>query len=307
MTRMTGATRIHHLGSDPAEVASAVLLSRRRSVLVSAEPKSRAALVLRRTGFRPLASEWHCVRDLLADPRSGDRKSRLALSASLAAWRANRLSLALTSVSEVGLDRLEEEFYFPILVRELYSRGRAPHGAQNLAQFRRLAPPHAVVALVRQGNRTCGAALLRSDDLSRLDLLVAGRRPSLERTLVGDVYSLERGLADCRRAFLHALAVAAAQGGWSALSYGADTAWVDRGYVPVVLEKLRWTDAVLASADGRRPYFRSGASPAVDRTGLVLATTGGTARFEQGAVGADQFDSLTARLARIDRAAGRLS
>ncbi|RAG81812.1 hypothetical protein DN069_30915 [Streptacidiphilus pinicola] len=313
-TKMVGAetgagtawptAKLHRLGSEPTEVLSALLLSMGAGVLVSAEAGSWAAQVLLRDGFRPLASEWHCVRDLHSDPHPGDRKSRLALSASLAAWRAHGLRLELTSVREFGLDRLEEELYFPILVRELYARGRAPHGAQNLARFRQLARPHAVVALVRQGGRICGGALLRSEDLSRLDLLVTGRQLDLTRTLVGDVYSLEQGLADCRRAFLRALAVAARQGGWTALSYGADMSWVHLGYVPVVVEKLRWTDAVLATAGKRQPYFRSGAAPGADGTGLLLSASAGGARFERVGAEQDQYESLTARLTRIARAAG---
>jgi hypothetical protein len=84
-------------------------------------------------------------------------------------------------------------------------------------------------------------------------------------------------LVDCRRAFLYALAIAAAQGGWSALSYGADMAWVDRGYVPVILEKLRWTDAVLASVDVTQPHFHGGPGMSgTDATGLALVIKGGS-------------------------------
>jgi hypothetical protein len=250
---------VHRFGAGPLEAQCAVLLSRGRSVLASAAPGSAQARLLQGAGFRPLASQWHCVRDLRTDPRPGDRKSRLALSRSLAAWRANGLTFELTTVHAFGSARLEEEFYYPILVRELYSRGRAPHGAQNLDRFRRLARPHTVLALVRSGSTVCGAGLLHAVDLSQLDLMVAGTGwPDMSHSLCGQVYCLREGLADCRRAFVHMLALGAARGGWSALSYGADTAWVHRGYVPVILEKLRWTDAILATTAGTQPHFHRG-------------------------------------------------
>lgn len=301
-----GATRLYRFGASAAEVQCALLMGRSRSVLASAAADSPAASALRAAGFAPLASEWHCVRDLAGDPRPRDRKSRRALSASLDAWRARGLSLELTTVSAFGLPRLEEEFYYPILVRDLYSRGRAPHGAQNLDRFRQLARPHTVLALVRQDGRLRGAGLLHCEDLSRLDLVVAGTaRPALERSLTGDVYCLEEDLAHCRRAFLHALGRAAALGGWSALSYGADLAWVDRGYVPVIVEKLRWSDAVLAAAGGNQPYFRKGPATGeqgADPTGLTLVVKTPTrAEFDLHAVEDMQARSLAERLARINR------
>jgi hypothetical protein len=102
-------------------------------------------------------------------------------------------------------------------------------------------------------------------------------RCSQDWSLAGMSTASKKGLADCRRAFLYALTIAAAQGGWSALSYGADMAWVDRGYVPIILEKLRWTDAVLASVDVTQPHFHGGPGMNdTDATGLALVIKGGS-------------------------------
>lgn len=231
------------LGRGAADCAAALLLASSRQVAVSVPVGSARSRVLVRAGFTPVVDGLHCLHRTTGDRSHLPRKLRQTLARSQAAWQREELHLALTTPQDYGVERLVEEVYYPILVRHLYTAGRSPFGTHNLPQFKALLGRRSVLAVVSRARRTVGAALLQEESLCRL-CVPGGEAVELDKSLVGMVYCLTPEFYPANRAFLEILRQAVGYAGWSCLSMGEDTGWIDLGYLPIVNDKLRWSDAV---------------------------------------------------------------
>lgn len=300
------------LGGSEDDLTAGLLLARSRQVGLPARRGSSRARLLADEGFTPVVGGLHCLHDTRADRLATlPRRSRKALQQSLDHWEREGLHLTLTAPRDFGIDRVVEEVYFPILVRQLYTLGRSPFGSHNLGQFTAMLAPGAVLGVVSQGGRTVGAAVLAERDLSGLRQ-PPGNPVTAGKALSGMVYALTTELAPANRAFLEILRQAAGYGGWECLSMGEDNGWVDRGYLPVISDKLRWADSVGVEVPDSELYLRLD-PPALElpvaddpSAGLLLTWNAATDRIDVSSRGVptDELDTFLTRLTRFSLPGG---
>lgn len=231
------------LGGSTDEVAAARLLRGHAHMRIAPEaPEQRASLG---DGFVAAPESWECLIELPLDQGQLSRRFRRALGASVAAWDRLGCELAVYDVASFGRERLIEELYFPIFVRNYYARGLSPYGSHRLDAFQRLARDDRFVAVVEVAGRARGGALLSPRVASGSVAVARGAAPA--GTLVeGLAYALGDELADVRRAFVLGLAASFSRLGFDWLSLGRDAPFVEARYTDVTLEKLRWADSVCA-------------------------------------------------------------
>ncbi|HEX5142577.1 MAG TPA: hypothetical protein VFW21_01775 [Mycobacterium sp.] len=287
------------LGDDEADVPAAIHLAARHQVGIVCDPTSAAGRALADAGFTPVVDGLHCLHDTMLSLADLRRHRRRSLTPSLGAWEQAGLHLLLTSVDGYGEDRWVENFYHRVLVRHLYTEGRSPHGAHSLPRFRALLRGPTVLAVVTRVGSCVGGAVLHEADLRAL----RGNAPPhahRARSLVGKVYGLDPAVREAARAFKFLLCRAVGHAGWPVLSMGVDTGWVDAGYVPVLLDKLRWADWVGVACGRHALHLAIDAPKAPHRDQLAGLLIGRHDLAQPLAVNlpADQVDAVARALRR---------
>jgi len=269
--------RFHALRASDAEIYAALHLSQVAHVRVEIAPAAPSRQRLIQAGFFQLPSSIDSTVLLPFEPEDRPRTWRKNLARSMAAWEQAELRLSLATVASYGLEKLVSQLYFPIFVPQFYARGMSPYGAHNLDTFRGLAAPDTYVAVVERGDQVVGGALLRRAQEPASALLLKGLRAE-GSSIEGLVYVLREEIAECRRALLLHLCEAFTQLGFPALSLGRDTACIDPGYAPVLLEKLRWADSVSVHVGPEHELAFIHEGSAVRGRGMVVLTIDGEQR-----------------------------
>jgi hypothetical protein len=237
------------LGDSSPELTAAVHLAQVGNVQVGTKGETTKLESLYRIGFFNVPNSIECCVALPLDLNIRPRQWYRNLQQSMKYWHQSECHLHLTTVENLGIDRLINELYFPIFVPNFYARGISPYGTHNLTAFRKMVSPKFYVALVQQGERTVGGGILRSRiPTPNAYILKKGNIPDIAAEGVeGMIYALDEKFGSCRRAFLFHLCAAFSSIGMNMLSLGTDLFWFDKRYVPILLEKIHWADAVLAN------------------------------------------------------------
>ncbi|WNG18807.1 hypothetical protein [Cystobacter fuscus] len=259
------AVELIHLGGSPEELEAALGLRRRRNVHVQVEPE--AVPHLRATGFVEAPEAVNAFVELPYDGARRSHNLRRSIGTAVERWEQAEVSLELHDVSSYGLERLIEEFYFPILVRHLYTRGLSPFGAHNLEAFRQIARPDTYVVMATRDGKVAGGGLLRRRAGEPLRS-VRGPLPT-GPWVEGLVYALAPVLDGLQRAFLYALTEIFSAEGFSHLSFGRDLPYAEPRYSGVLLEKLRWADCI-AVHEGARRHLYAFHEESLSDSGLLL-------------------------------------
>jgi hypothetical protein len=254
------------LGAGDELVGPAIALSRVRQV--SLRPATAdAAAELSAHGFVAAASGFHviaCRSTLTAHP-SRLRQLRAQQE------RLDHLDLRVTVSSGASLASRIEDLYMTLIAPWVYGRGRSPHGVHWLPQFRRLVSMCVGVVGTDADGRTLAASFYRIRTGAGFALAPASGAAG--RVAVGAVEVVHPDLGEVGRAW-RAMTVDAVGGlGVSHVSLGADDCIIDAGYVPVVLDKLRWYRAVAWQRDVRPRFVSLGTTGRPDRFPLVIGTT----------------------------------
>lgn len=241
------------LGGDERDVGAAIDLAHRREVLIRVARKSPEYVRLLDAGFAPIVSDFHCLHMLDKGRLSRrSRRRRKEISAQLDIWRSMDILLHVEAGAQAE-ERLVEDFYYPLLVPRLYARGESPYGVHNERTFRMLARRSIAVMAIRNSSPV-GCALFQVEDLRS----TRGMSPDgldLSTVMVGKVYAVHPTLLLVNRAWLFLLGEALLRAGWSIMSMGGDTGWIDEGYLPIVLDKLSWCDALVWTAGAVVPMY----------------------------------------------------
>jgi hypothetical protein len=285
---------LHVLGGSRPEVSAALHLAEVASVMISGVADCDVGRLVDE-GFFETPAAIDCRVALPVDANAKGRRWHRNVTVSMAAWHEIGLELEMTTVGAVGLEYVLDRVYFPLFVPNFYANGRSPYGAHNVNTFRQLAVDTAYLGLIRRpGGGLVAAAVLRHQRAHGNVAAQVGATAGGD-VVEGLIYVVQPEVAACRRALVLHLCGAFASLHYGALSLGTDVPFVDGRYVPVLAEKLRWADEVVAVAgdDGATLVFlhdddmKKGAGAAV----LALGECDLVARGSHPAV-----DTLAARL-----------
>lgn len=239
-------TKFHQFNASEAEWKAALHLAKVASVYVGPGISSEGSEGLHIAGFRPIVGGVDCVSELPLDQSKWGRKFRKQIQSSLAHWQLRKLTFELLSPKNYGIQKLIEEFYHPILVKDCYAKGISPYQAMNETAFRNLlAHPKGIMSLVREDGKICGGGFLVEKAELPERLLLRGKLAS-GKGMMGLVYALESGADRLRRSFFLHSAEAAHAAGFDWISWGRDQAWIESGYENAIWEKMRWSSEISA-------------------------------------------------------------
>lgn len=234
--------QLHTLMGSRPELLAAAYLCRVAHVHVHAAQECPERQRLLKIGYVCVPDSIECSFGIPFDPTVRQRSFRRSLSRSLDAWSAAGLKLYIHTVASYGLEPLISRLYFPVLVREFYTRGISPYGAHNLDSFRRIATPDTYVATIERDGGVIGGALLKPRAAS--DALYVRGKAISGMVAEGLMYVLPADFSECKRALLFYLSESFAALGYTQISLGRDLVWVDDRYAGALLEKLRWADRI---------------------------------------------------------------
>ena len=250
------SSRFFTLGAGPHEIKAAVELSHTANVLVTL-PESGHPLAkdLRDVGFFHVPEAIDCSVPLPFDPEINNAKWRKNLAVSLDKWAELELSMELSLVNQFGEDRIIDDLYYPVIVRELYAKGISPFQAMNESAFRKLLSPKSIIALVFQKEQLIGGGVLKALEKDGKQTVLTGN-PAKGLGMTGLVYALGQGYENCKRAFFYYLIQAGESAGFSWVSLGLDQAWFDWRYLPAFLSKVGWAGEI-SFMEGRNQRYLS--------------------------------------------------
>jgi hypothetical protein len=256
------------LGGSIEEMLVARQLAALRLVRVDLnEDQVQHAPLLIESGYRAIPSAIDFLVSLPVAAQSHDWRWQRNLARSQNHWQDHALELVPISLASTSIAEVVETLYYPIFVREFYTRGISPYGAHTLKAFERIlqADPH-VLYVVKQGVVVGGCILKTQAAARRVPLFGERARGG---TAEGLIYVLQSDLHECKRALLAKIAQWAYAHGFTNLSLGREPAIVDPEYLPVLREKLRWATAVEA-VFGPSAHYLSPCSPTDSGSRLVF-------------------------------------
>ncbi len=237
------------LGESAESISAALLLRNEHNIRVRALPSQASELL--HSGFIEAPQFLSCFIDLTSEDILLESSYNKNLRISLEAWQRQGVEFVITDVENFGINRLIEQVYFPIFVRDFYSRGISPYGAHNLESFKNILKPSMYVALGYKKGKVVVAALLDSNSSDSALVSVRGAAPN-EPWVEGLIVACSIEGKAIRRAFISILASALKHIGHKWFSLGRDLTWMGSGYCNVLLEKLSISTSVAISRGSYR-------------------------------------------------------
>lgn len=214
-------------------IEAALLLTRTRSVRI-AMPRSQAGILLEH-GFVELPRTVECAVNCPMDLATMSHSLRKSLRRSLAEW--GELSCELTTVEEFGQRRLLDEIYYPILVKDFYSKGRSPFGAHNERDFLKTTATETIMVVVKSAKTIVGAAFFQRKQMMA-ERLVSGDLPD-KSILTGLIYAFIPEFSKASSSFFMVVSGLLAECGYKTISLGRDLPFMGPQYVRSFLKKAR--------------------------------------------------------------------